>query len=148
MAKIVVYDDDARAVRNRYSKMSCENDVRLIYLVDGGNEEEGRKKLRGGEVAEGLVEKTIVADKNMIYELAGGRTTTEDCGIPFPQDADKYFVDGLGYEGKGNEFGVCGFVQIASRLPKEKVTIISLDHHTCDHAKKFGYSVVEEYKSR
>ncbi len=141
--KIVIYDDDANAVRERYSHMSSEKDVQLVFLINGGDEEEARKRLQDREIPEGLVEKTIVADKDMIYELAAGRATTEDCGIPFPQDADKYFVDGLDYEGRGNEMGRLGFIQIASRLPKERVTIISLDHNTRDHAKRLDYSVAE-----
>lgn len=146
--RIVAYDDDAMAIRSRYARMAGDNDVQLVYFTRDGNEQIGREELARYGVPKELAGLATIVHKDIIFDLATDRVTAEQSGIPFPQDADQYFIDGLDYfrEGKNEmEIGRFGFVPIASRLPKEKVTINSKDHKTCEDAVKLGYNVKGEF---
>lgn len=146
--RIVAYDDDVMAIRSRYVRLLRDNDVQLVYFIRNGDEQAGRTELASYGVPKELAGLATIVDRDMIFKLVAGRVNDEQSGIPFPQNADQYLIDGLGYfrEGKNEmEMGRFGFVPIASRLPKERVTIISSDHKACEDAEKLGYNVKAEF---
>jgi hypothetical protein len=136
--KIVAYDDDALAIKERYSGLISDNDLHVVYFtsLDRGVEQI-KDRLEKGGFPKDLV--TIV-DKRKIFDLAMGEGS-EETEVPFPQDADQYFIDGLGYD---RRIGVNGFVAVAKHLPKEKVTIVSADHETVEDAQRLGYSARQD----
>jgi hypothetical protein len=137
--KIVAYDDDFHAISQRYLHFAPENDVQIVYFRQGFEDQDRiDRELEDYSIPKNLV---TVVEMDELFELALKRKTPEQTGIPFPQDADKYFVDGLGYcRERGGSIGEAGFVPIAAQLPNDKVTIISQDHHACEDAEKLGYS--------
>jgi hypothetical protein len=146
--RIIAYDDDAMAIRDRYVGLARDNDVQLVYFAGDGNEQAGRAELIAHGVPKELAGLATILRSDATEDLGLGLITEEQSGIPFPQDADQYIVDGLNYfrEGKNEmEIGRTGFVAIASRLPKNRVIIMSLDHHTREDAKKLGYEIRKEF---
>jgi len=144
--KIIAYDDDSYAINNRYVRMARDNDFQLVYFTRDGDEQTGKEELLREGIPQSLIDLTVVVDEDMIFELGMGNITAKESGIPFPQDADRYFIDGLNYNREEEKFGKVkmgkrGFIPIASRLPKDKVTILSLDHKACEDAKRLGYNV-------
>ena len=142
--RIVAYDDDAMAIRDRYARMARDSDVQLVYFWNDGDEQRGRRELEQKEVPTELANLATVINKNIILKLALGLVDVEQSGIPFPQEADQYFIDGLNYFRNDNKIGYSGFVPIASRLPKDRVTIVSSSHKACDDAVTLGYKSIKD----
>jgi len=130
--RIVAYESDAEAIKDRYLHLTSENDLRIIYLTSDPDNAES--DLQMFDIPSEVV---TVIDRSHLIELEFRMKPPEETGIPFPQDVDKYFVgDSLGFHGERP-----AFISVAEQLPHDRVTIVSLDSRVLYTARELGYSV-------
>ena len=130
--RIVIYDDDINAIVDRDMRYVGEARIQVVYFKHSSESDRGiMDSLQKVGVSKDLV--TIISNDEL-FNLAIDNITNVQ--IPFPQDADRYIIDGLGY----SEGSKGGFPCIASRLPKGKVLILSTDPRTRMKAREMGYN--------
>jgi len=135
--KIIAYDDDISDIQRRYLPLARDNDISVIYfarLCGQKLEDFVNRTLPNRLELCGISRELIFAalDHQDLIKLRFDPETSE---IPFPQDADVYFVDGL----------AGGSRAVAAKLPKERVTVISKDYETILDAQRLGYKTISEF---
>jgi|WetSurMetagenome_2_1015567.scaffolds.fasta_scaffold985311_2 hypothetical protein len=119
MAKVMIYEDEFRALFNRYSDLVDNHDVSVCMV--------GRDVRLLGAYSKSLQESGF--DNSKVKGIIDIKSEPKPNWVQNPPKADIYFMDGL----NGDCFHILKF------LPKDKTYLFTGDSDVIERAKKEGY---------